>query len=219
MIEFEKARGHLEELGLSNAVVYLDALLEKAQRENRTYIDFLNDLLEAEVAERQKRNMEVRTKLARLPYRKTLAEFDFSFQPSIDEKLVKELATMAFIYRTENVILLGPPGVGKTHLAIGLAIEALSQGISVYFSSLTRLIDDLRKAYDENRLEKRMRIYIRPKLLIIDEVGYLPLDNKGANLFFQLISARYERGSIILVVGFFRQQHFKVLRSQQPARR
>ena len=198
MIEFEKARGHLEELGLSNAVVYLDALLEKAQRENRTYIDFLNDLLEAEVAERQKRNMEVRTKLARLPYRKTLAEFDFSFQPSIDEKLVKELATMAFIYRTENVILLGPPGVGKTHLAIGLAIEALSQGISVYFSSLTRLIDDLRKAYDENLLEKRMRIYIRPKLLIIDEVGYLPLDNKGANLFFQLISARYERGSIIL---------------------
>lgn len=162
MIEFEKARGHLEELGLSNAVVYLDALLEKAQRENRTYIDFLNDLLEAEVAERQKRNMEVRTKLARLPYRKTLAEFDFSFQPSIDEKLVKELATMAFIYRTENVILLGPPGVGKTHLAIGLAIEALSQGISVYFSSLTRLIDDLRKAYDENRLEKRMRIYIVP---------------------------------------------------------
>jgi len=95
MIEFEKARVRLEELGLSNAAIYLDALLEKAQRENSTYIDFLNGLLEAEVVERQRRNMEVRTKLARLPYRKTLEEFDFTFQPSIDEKLIKELATMA----------------------------------------------------------------------------------------------------------------------------
>jgi len=198
MIEFEKARVRLEELGLSNAAIYLDALLEKAQRENSTYIDFLNGLLEAEVVERQRRNMEVRTKLARLPYRKTLEEFDFTFQPSIDEKLIKELATMVFVCRAENVIFLGPPGVGKTHLAIGLAIEALSKGISVYFSSLTRLIEDLKKAYEENRLEKRMRIYTRPKLLVIDEVGYLPLDGLGANLFFQLVSARYEKGSIIL---------------------
>jgi len=146
MIEFEKARVRLEELGLSNAAIYLDALLEKAQRENSTYIDFLNDLLEAEVVERQRRNMEARTKLDRLPHRHTLEEFAFTFQPSIDEKLIKELATMAFICRAENVIFLGPPGVGKIHLAIGLDIAAMSQGISVYFSSLTRLIEDLKKA-------------------------------------------------------------------------
>jgi len=198
MIELEKAKSNLEELGLLNAAVFIDALLERAQHENVTYIEFLNGLLEAELSERQRRNIEVRSKLARLPYRKTLKEFDFTFQPSIDEKLIRELATMAFVYRAENVIFLGPPGVGKTHLAVGLAIEALSQGMSVYFTSLSRLIEDLKKANKENRLEKRMRIYTGPKLLIIDEVGYLPLDNLGANLFFQLISARYERGSIIL---------------------
>jgi len=198
MIELEKAKSNLEELGLLNAAVFIDALLERAQHENATYIEFLNGLLEAELSERQRRNIEVRSKLARLPYRKTLKEFDFTFQPSIDEKLIRELATMAFVYRAENVIFLGPPGVGKTHLAVGLAIEVLSQGMSVYFTSLSRLVEDLKKANKENRLEKRMRIYTGPKLLIIDEVGYLPLDDLGANLFFQLISARYERGSIIL---------------------
>ena len=198
MIDLEKARSHLEELGLLSAVDFLDALLERAQRENSTYVDFLNDLLETELAERQRRNVEVRSKLARLPYKKTLKEFDFTFQPSIDEKLIKELATMAFVHRAENVIFLGPPGVGKTHLAVALAIEALSQGISVYFTSLSRLIEDLKTAHKESRLERRMRIYLRPKLLIIDEVGYLPLDGLGSNLFFQLISARYEKGSIIL---------------------
>lgn len=198
MIDLEKARSHLEELGLLSAAAFLDALLERAQRENRTYLDFLNNLLETELAERQRRNVEVRSKLARLPYKKTLQEFDFTFQPNIDEKLIRELATMAFVHRAENVIFLGPPGVGKTHLAVALAIEALSQGISVYFTSLSRLIEDLKTASKESRLERRMRIYLRPKLLIIDEVGYLPLDGLGSNLFFQLISARYEKGSIIL---------------------
>ena len=102
MIELEKAKSNLEELGLLNAAVFIDAILERAQHANATYIEFLNDLLEAELSERQRRNIEVRSKLARLPYRKTLKEFDFTFQPSIDEKLIRELATMAFVYRAEN---------------------------------------------------------------------------------------------------------------------
>lgn len=135
-----------------NAATSLDALLERAQSQSNTYLAFLSELLEAEIRERQRRNIEVRSKLARLPHKKTLQEFDFTFQPSIDEKLIKELATMAFVHRAENLILLGPPGVGKTHLAVALAIEALSHGISVYFTSLTRLIEDLKKAHKEQRL-------------------------------------------------------------------
>ena len=180
MIELDQVRLRLEDIGLHQAAMLLDAHLEAASHEQPTYLSFLNMLLDAELAERQRRNMEVRTKLAHLPYRKTLEEFNFAFQPSIDERLIRELATMAFVSRHENVLFLGPPGVGKSHLAVALGVEAISQGISVYFVSLSQLIKDLRKAYAENRLDKRLRIYIRPKLLINDEFGYLPFDSLAA---------------------------------------
>ncbi|MCI3919435.1 IS21-like element helper ATPase IstB [Paenibacillus sp. TRM 82003] len=198
MIELEQARLRLEELGLEQAAQALDAKLEAASRNQSTYLSFLNELLEAEIMERQRRNVEVRMKLSHLPYRRTLSEFDFTFQPGLDERLIRELAALTFVGRQENVVFLGPPGVGKTHLAVAIAMEAIGQGLPVYFVSLAQLVSNLRKAYEENRLDKRMRVYLRPRILIVDEVGYLPLDPLAANLFFQLVCARYEKSSMIL---------------------
>ena len=129
---------------------------------------------------------------------KTFEQFDFSFQPSIDERQIRELRTLRFVHDASNVILLGPPGVGKTHLAVALAEAAIRAGQAAYFMTAHDLVDDLGRAYREGRLDRRMKVYLAPKVLIIDEMGYLPLDDMVATIFFQLISARYERGSIIL---------------------
>lgn len=140
----------------------------------------------------------MRTKLARLPHRKSLDEFDFSVQPSIDKRQINELASLSFAARTENIILLGPPGVGKTHLAVGIAMKALKAGLTVYYTSLSRLIEDLKQASQQNRLERRWLVYLHPAILIIGEVGYTQLSRLEAELFFRLVSERYEHGSIIL---------------------
>jgi DNA replication protein DnaC len=198
MVELEQTRLMLENLGLSQAAITLDSHLDYAARSEITYLEFINRLLKDEADFRRKRSEETRLKLSRLPHKKTLDEFDFSFQPSLDERQIRELATLSFIHRQENVILLGPPGVGKSHIAIGLAVEAIRQGLSVYFVSMDKLLDDLRRANNEGRLHHRWKVYQRPGLLVIDEIGYSQLDRVSGNLFFQLICSRYEKGSMIL---------------------
>jgi len=198
MVELEHSRQLLCEMGLNTAGDLLEAYLEKAVHEEMTYIRFLNELLSSEQMERRRKSSEMRLKLSKLPHRKTLEDFDFSFQPSIDKRQVDELATLAFAQRAENVILLGPPGVGKTHLAVGLALKAVDAGMVAYYTTLSKLIEDLKKAQVQGRLERRWRVYLRPAVLIIDEIGYSQLIRSEAELLFRLISQRYEHGSVIM---------------------
>jgi DNA replication protein DnaC len=192
----ERVRLGLERLRLGRMAEVLNPVCEEASRESVSYLDFLDQLLQAEQTARFERNVEVRTRLARLPYHKTMADFDYSFQPSVDKKQIAELLTLRFVENRENVLLLGPPGVGTSHIAVALAVETIAKGYSAYFVTMQHVIDYLSEGSEP--AAARMRVLLRPKLLVIDEVGYLPLDRQAANWFFELVSRRYEKGSIVL---------------------
>lgn len=194
----ERLHTALTTLQMGEVDVLLETHLERAAKEERPYADFLCDLLEAEIEARSLRAVQARLRMANLPSQKTLAQFDFAFQPSIEERQIRELQTLRFVSECSNVILLGPPGVGKTHIAVGLAVEAIRGGYSAYFTTAYDLVTTLGKAAREGKLETKLRTYLTPKVLVIDEVGYLPLDEVGSTIFFQLVGARYEKGSIIL---------------------
>ncbi len=196
-----RVREHLQRVRLGHIAERLDAVLNQAARDAPTYLDFLDRLLREELDAKQLKRIAMGIQIAHFPSVKTLEEFDFKAQPSVDQKLVRELATGRYIAQAENVLLFGPPGVGKTHLSIALGRAAVETNHTVLFVSATTLLAALAKGESEGQLKERLNFYAKPKLLVIDELGYLPFEKRAAHLFFQLVTRRYERGSMMITTN------------------
>lgn len=193
----ERLRENLESLKLKNTLEILDNYLERAVKDNLNIVEVLDHLFAEEAKNKRRRAYEKQVQMSGFPIKKTLEDFDFSFQPSIDKRQIDELSTMRFLENAENIVFLGPPGVGKTHLASSLGMAAARNRYSTYYINCHQLIEQLKKAHFENRLPDKLKILAKYRLLIIDEIGYLPMDIQGANLFFQLIARRYEKVSTV----------------------
>lgn len=201
MTTYTKVLNNLEKLKLEKIRSYLPNYLDIIKNSEVSLIDSLNELTQKEIEFKDYRASIANVKVAGFPFEKELEDFDFTFQPSINKNQIIDLSSLRFVENVENVLFLGSSGVGKTHLAIALGIKAAKSRYSTYFISCNDLMMKLNRAQMENRLDAQLRHYLKYKVLIIDEIGYLPFNNQGANLFFQLITKRYEKKSTIITTN------------------
>ena len=201
MNAYNELLNKLELLKLDKIKDIYPSYIDIAVKDNKSLTELLLELTKKEIEYRDERASQIQVTVSAFPYKKEISDFDFDYQPSINKQEILELNTLGFLERHENILFVGPSGVGKTHLATSIGITAAKKRYSVYFISCHDLITQLNKAHYENKLESRVKHFCRYELLIIDEIGYLPVDKQGANLFFQLIAKRYEKHSTIITTN------------------
>ena len=200
-VSYERVRDHLGRLKMEAALTALDPVLESAQKREKLPVEVLDELLTRELDARFERRVSTNLKLSGLPAPKTLEDFDYDAQPQVPRQVIDELATLRFLHQGENVLLLGPCGVGKTHLAIALALKAIERGHRVYFLTLHDLVTRSRAQRAKDRLDVLLRVLKRPELLVLDEIGFLPLEQPDATFLFEVVNKRYQTGKSVILTS------------------